>query len=421
MKRQAAGKALLECLRLGSGSKATEARAFGAFSEEDWLEIVREAVRHEIAPIVFQTLHEITLPVAARQQLQECALSNARRNLRLYQTLSAVLAALRDADIRVIVLKGAHLAQNIYRDIAARPMTDIDLMLQESDLSRAYARLSSLGYSRLERPHVKPEHYSPLPHGNPLVSQERIPIELHWTIETGPFHIDVDGLWQRAQAMSIAGVEVLVLAPEDLVLHLCVHAAFHHHFDQGLRPLWDIVKVLERHGSDIDWREVQHRAVEWGIRKHVHLALFLANALLGAAVAESVLTALKPSDFDSRLAELATREILGDESMSPTFARMFGDTTLLTKASLALRSAFPPRRQLATLYDRYAGPYAVYSYYPVRWGDLIRTYVRPTWRWLRGENAQIAAVQRGRERAAFLDWLDAADHGLGPAPVDGSR
>jgi hypothetical protein len=130
------------------------------------------------------------------------------------------------------------------------------------------------------------------------VNKDGIPIELHWTIETGPFNIDVESLWERAERTSIAGLETFVLAPEDLLLHLCLHAAFHHRFNQGLRPLWDLVEVLEHHGRDIEWDKVVHRAAAWRVRKHAHLALYLAHALLGASVPVFVLTALRPVDFE---------------------------------------------------------------------------------------------------------------------------
>jgi putative nucleotidyltransferase-like protein len=411
MERQAAPEALLDCLRIETD--VAKAHELSRLSCDEWLDVVRESTKHDITPILRQRLQALLrngdLPPEVSQKLHEGSIASAFRNLRLYHALSELLKALRDEHIPVIVLKGAYLAEAVYGDIALRSMRDIDLMVRKSDLPRVEARMVDLGYSELRKSHVSRDDYATLPHVHPLIDRHGVPVELHWTTETGPFRIDIDGLWERARSTAVAGIEVLVLSPEDLLLHLCLHTAFHHKFGQGLRPVWDILKVIEHHGSEIDWQQVESRSAEWKIRKHVYLTLHLAKELLGAAVPAQALTALKPRDFDSKLAVLATSELLGHQATSPWFARMFGTMSLLDKALVVVHSAFPSRREMARLYDGCESRYWTYFYYPVRWRDLLLKYGLSAWRLARGDQAAMTFVQRGKERAAFMDWLASVD------------
>ena len=133
------------------------------------------------------------------------------RNMNLYHELSHVLTVLRHDDIPVIVLKGAHLAEIVYENIALRPMCDVDLLVKKEDLTRVQRKLLETGYS---------------PFTNRLL------LDIHWHLENSmtDLPVDMDMIWERAQPAFIAGVKVLVLSPEDLLLHLCLHLGFHHFF-----------------------------------------------------------------------------------------------------------------------------------------------------------------------------------------------
>jgi hypothetical protein len=179
------------------------------------------------------------------------------------------------AGIPVIVLKGALLAKRIYRDIGLRTMLDADLLFRKRDLGRAQKLLSKAQY---------------VPYG------KKIHIDYHWTLDavlekTG---IGMDGLWQRAVPVSISGQPALALSSEDLILHLALHTAYHHLFQQGgLRSLCDIRAVVAHYRNRIDWDVVKLRAQRWNIEKAVWLTLYLAKSLLKADIPESFLSTMK--------------------------------------------------------------------------------------------------------------------------------
>ena len=88
-------------------------------------------------------------------------------------------------NVRVIVLKGAALAETIYENIAARPMADVDILVQKKDVDDALNLLTALGYERIAneaRPGITTTYE------NELVLQKsgrkNVLLELHWSLFT---------------------------------------------------------------------------------------------------------------------------------------------------------------------------------------------------------------------------------------------
>ena len=147
--------------------------------------------------------------------------------------------------------------------------------------------------------------------------RDGVQVEVHWNIEgeRNPFAIDVAALWRRSRSVRIADAPARVLAPEDLLLHVCLHASYNHGwlpFLQGLRPLCDIDACIARFGSDIDWGVFVRRAQSWKAGDCVSLALILARDLVSANVPEGSIMRLAPRGIDPRIVQTAQRLVLGD-------------------------------------------------------------------------------------------------------------
>lgn len=75
---------------------------------------------------------------------------NLARNLTLFQELRRILQALNNGRIKVMVLKGASLAETVYKNPVLRPMSDLDLLIREKNLGEVERKLLDLGYSPAE-------------------------------------------------------------------------------------------------------------------------------------------------------------------------------------------------------------------------------------------------------------------------------
>ena len=114
-------------------SDSREPTADSLDSVTGWNDVVDLAVYHNLAPLLFKRLKErdarARVPADAWERLRRAYLVNAGLNMRLYRELESVLRCLRSTGIPVVVLKGAYIAEAVYRDIALRQMCDADLMV----------------------------------------------------------------------------------------------------------------------------------------------------------------------------------------------------------------------------------------------------------------------------------------------------
>jgi hypothetical protein len=406
------GQLLLSCLGVEDDDASSE--LLKQLSDCEWERVVQQAITHGVAPLLYRRLETLSvktvIPTLITQRLRDAALQYAVKNLQLYRELSQVLQVLQRECIPVVVLKGAHLAEIVYGNKALRPMEDLDLLVKKTDLLKAEKALLRLGYIYSIRPHLEID-YAIHHHLCPLINSDASKVELHWSIErpTAPFNIDVDGLWERAQPLIVAGVETLALSPEDLLLHLCLHASFDHHFSFGLRAIYDIERTIEHYRNEIDWLQVRNRALQWGIEKYVYLTFQLVKEFLATAIPETVLTPLQPKDFNPQLIAWARTLLFAEESASPSLsanlAQMASPHRFQGKTAVFLNSVFPSPKVMARMYPVPRDSKRIYLYYPLRWRDLILHYGYSAWRLLIQSEDMKTLADRENQKTALRNWL----------------
>lgn len=280
-----------------------------ALDADRWARLLSLAAEQRVRPLLYRRLkgegllHQV--PSDVRAELHECSRRVAIRTMHFYRETARIAADLSTQGVDVMVLKGLHLARVVYRDTSLREMWDMDLMVRVEHLPRAEAVLRARGYNT-ERPTAVAVTTAVTNH-LPLFVRGGGSIEVHWNLtRPGQEHsIDPDELWRRAGEIEIAGQRVLALAAEDLLLHLCEHASYHHQFLLGLYPLCDIAALIHHLGSHIDWTVVCRRAEAWGWQRGAYLCLRLAHELVGAAVPAGVLDRLRPAGMSTEVAEAA--------------------------------------------------------------------------------------------------------------------
>jgi hypothetical protein len=408
---------LLYCLRVvpdeaGYGRLET-------LSSSDWDVLIEDSGRYGLAPLLYhhlRTLHsDIPIPANVMERLRHIYLQSAGRGMHLYHELGKVLRLLRHANIPVIVLKGAHLAELVYGNIALRPMRDVDVLVHKDDLMRVEAVLLGMGYAPAEcHRQIAKDNFN-FVYGLP---NQELFVEVHWNFMPSMyrFKIDIDGQWERSKQATIAGVEVSVLCPEDLLLYLCRHTSAWHLFEMGLKPLYDIFETIRYYGKEIDWKQVQLRSEQWGEAKCVYLTFRLARELLGASVPDDLMKAITPSDFDERFMVLAKERIFAyghwnsyGLSLSPTIAQLWGSKRLLNKGSLflgrALSRVFSSPEEVAREYTAPSNSIRIYFYYPVRIKDLLLRHGREVWQLLRRNEGMRRLARQEEDVAPLRDWL----------------
>ena len=409
---------LLYCLRVVPDEMGDE--RLEALSSSDWNGFIEASGWHGVAPLLYHYLRishsDIRIPADVMGRLRQAYLENVARNMGLYHKLGKVLDLLRRNNISVIVLKGAHLAELVYGNRALRSMGDVDLLVHKDDLMRVETVLLGIGYTPLDYDRTISKDNK---HFGYILSKRELHLEVHWTVLPSmypmyPFDIDINGQWERSRPAVIAGFEVAVLCPEDLLLHLCLHAC-EHVFEPGLRNLYDICKTLQHYEGEMDWGLVQLRTRQWGMGKCVYLTLRLAKELLGVILPDGLMEALKPNDFDERLIALAKEQVFSTRmgtghilSLSTAVAKFWGSQRLRDKAPLflkILKEVFPPREVMVRKYPLPSDSIRIYLYYATRFRDLLRRHGHHVWRLLRGDEDMRASARRANDIAILKDWL----------------
>jgi hypothetical protein len=378
------------------------------------------AVRAHVAPLLFKRLKESDardcVPADVWKRLRHAYFASGDRNTRLCRELRTVLQRLRGSGVKVIVLKGAFLAEAVYGDVALRPMCDTDILVPRADLAKAESILLDMGGAHVRRP----GRAAPAPgvqgvdtgpghgirrHALPVLIRD-LAIELHWTIvsPTGPFRIDTAAIWDRAHAGTVAGVEVLSLSPEDLLLHLCLHFCYQDGCAE-LRHLCDIAETIHRFRDGLDWPLVTHSAREWDALRYAGLSLQLARNLLGAPVPEDTLNQLVPGDIDARLLKKAKECVLAHEkydnwSLLP-FPNRLGGRWTLARAKALSDTVFLRRDEMALRYPRARDSRHLWPYYILRSVDLLRNYGRATLR----QGFRMLRVRERDSAPSLAGWL----------------
>jgi hypothetical protein len=415
MEKIEAGRLLCDFL---SGRNIPEAR-LEKLSPADWRRLVDWARRFNVGGLFYREIKSRNfptelIPIDVRNRSREAYRIIAIRNTSLFSDALKVLKSLADNQVPVIALKGLSLANNIYGDIALRPMSDMDLLVKEEDLVKAGRLLLTLGYQQdFPAWESTSKFYHHLP---PFTNKSGAMIELHWNIVTpdSPIKVDLDGLWERACLIKIYNVEVRAFSPEDLFLHLCIHACFHLQTGLGLIPLCDIAGLIITSADKIDWQIIIERATLWGGQKCVYLMLLLVRELMGAAPPDKIMSEIKPDDYQSVYFDESLEQIF-DADISPSsqlIRKRIGKLSKIKKVKgikgrvlALLKGAFPSREYLARWYSVSVSSPKIYLYYLFRLGRLIAYFTIVFLRLFRRDQSVIKAGHRAHRVSAVSDWI----------------
>lgn len=364
-------------------TRASLLELLNGFSDHEWNTFFLAVQQQGFSTLVYRRLKalgsDIALPDSVMHPLHQSSLTAATRNMLMLHEAARILTALRAQSLDVIPLKGLYLVENVYQDISLRTFSDLDLLVRKPDLDAAIACLQSLGY-QLETYFSTRDANTDIKHVPPMVSQTGIIVEIHWTIleEESPFTIDSEGFWQRALPECVAGVNVLSLCPEDLLLHLCLHLGYQHQFNVGLRGLIDIAEVLYHFSGHVDWHSLTSIALQWGAQRVLYLVLKLANELLESEIPAEVFERLVPETVpDAILAHARTQlSRAGGQGviMTPDLARLAMAQGLSARLKVMLSRVFISRQVLARLYNVSPRSLAIVWCYVKRFKDLLTHY-----------------------------------------------
>lgn len=355
-------------------------------SDANWQAMAGIAKQHRIGPMLHHTIKAQNLggsvPADIRMQWAAAYRKSAFRYLSFCKTLVRLNTVLEKANIPFAALKGAWLSRYAYDDPVLRPMRDIDIIVEPSAALSVYALLEKNGFARIEE--------YPMPLEGALDYAKHLPamrcdetgaqIELHTRLMSVPVKTTAKGNFEDVSALLSRRKyrdEVPYLSPTDTLLHLIIHAAYDHQFNNGPLTFTDIALLLER--STIDWSLfwTMAKAGNWvrgcliifELAAHYHHTDAWRETYMGTVPAPSAVqlesaALLSLQDFDHR-------GVIGFK------AEIADNAAWLGKARLLISHIFPPLHSLAAFAGTPTASYWSLLHYP-RWAaaKMIRVFFK---------------------------------------------
>ena len=258
----------------------------------DWEYILSFAENHSLLPLLYFHLHARApekVPPAVYEKLRERFRRISALNMYLSGELRRLLRLFAAHDIAAIPYKGPALAAQAYGNIALRHFGDLDILVRQRDVTRVMKLLVAEGYA-LHPPlnDVQQALMLRTQCNLPFTRDaHRLIVEIHWRVSARLFSspLDEEALWNDLRTDSFEGTQINALAPEDLLLSLCVHGA--KHLWERLSWVADIAQLLEVQ-EDLNWTNLLERARRTGTERMLLLGLYVAHDLLGAALPAQV-------------------------------------------------------------------------------------------------------------------------------------
>ncbi len=282
----------------------------------DWNVIVGTAKKHGVAQLVYHHLAQSGVfsrgdprlaPLCAR------AFATTANSVLLARELVDVLARFEQASIAAVPYKGPLLAVSLYRSLALRECTDLDVLVRPDELLRAREVLVLSGYEpelgltrTQERDLIRTGVEYRLRFDRPIRAG-RLAFELHWRIPA-TFPLDNRALWQRLQSSMLLDRRLPQFAPEDLLLILCVHGLYHAW--NTLKWISDIAQLVERY-PDLNWQVALDQARRVGGSRVLLLGCAVARAVLGTTLPTDVVRRIDANSAVSSAAEHFAAHLFG--------------------------------------------------------------------------------------------------------------
>ncbi len=216
-------------------------------------------------------------------------------NQKLMREFSLISSAFAKSGVSVVPLKGASFLNDIYSDIAPRPMSDIDLLVEKEDLSAAGEILSSLGFSErldgLGRDYwLKKQCHLQFVRGDD--DKKQLKVDLHFGLDFERGSLVLPGLWERVSGG--------MLSPEDSLFCLALHQ---RRFGKTLclKNVIDAGLILKKYREALDWDYLLDQAGRGRMRSSLFFLFAQAREVFGEDIHISKAESFCPSRIKRRL------------------------------------------------------------------------------------------------------------------------
>jgi len=336
--------------------------------ETDWKCVIEFAISQQVAPLIYYNLKQYKkqdlIPSKYFAILKKKYIAAYAWNVVIFDEMKLVLELFQQAGIAAVVLKGPALLDVVYKDWGVRKTSDIDLLVRMENLNRAQVLLLEHNYFSVSETSLNSDG-TPISHHMAGIRRTYFSpsIELHWTLRSNNklLHLDIDAIWKRAKPGKINNTDVLLLSPEDMILHLCIHHFYKFKASIAYREINDIVAVIQQFRDELDWEQILENSLRYKIAPLVYAGLFFANQWLPEIIPPAILGALKTEYSNEYFGELYILKKLEEQFYSVS-DKLSASEKFSHKLKEIVVSLFPPQQKLCEKYGLSNARKQIYRY-----------------------------------------------------------
>lgn len=264
----------------------------------DWDGLLREARRLNILTKLAWRLRTSNgwerFPAQARDHITAACTVAERHQRMVHWEVDRIRRALLGMDVPLVVLKGG---AYILADLPAgqgRKVNDVDILVPKERIEEVERALLVHGWEPMKLDPYDQRYYRTWMHEIPPLRHRhrQTIVDVHHAIlpESGRLRPPRARLWEGVRKTPTEGV--MVLSPEDMVLHSAAHLFQDGDLNGGLRDLLDIDDLLRHFGEhEIGfWDRLVPRARQLNLHRPLFYALRYAGNFLRTPIPNQVLT-----------------------------------------------------------------------------------------------------------------------------------
>jgi len=241
------------------------------------------------------------MPSSTLDDLLEAYTQVSVRNRAILEEFTLIAQRFRRQGIACIVLKGADVLSRLYGVRGARPLSDVDVLVHESDLPTIDRELRHLGFTQQID-------------GNPAYTSTEGTLSLD--LITSLWYLDqqeLDSVWKRARVRPVDATTISCLDTADLLIYLTAYSVIHRgHLSASF--VHDMKLLIEKEAPD--WPVIIARTRQ--AKLHVPLFHGLSHVVKifpALPIPDSVLAMLSPTKRHEQMLAWLFRKLVTTEPL----------------------------------------------------------------------------------------------------------
>jgi hypothetical protein len=205
------------------------------------------------------------------------------KNMLMTAELIKVMKLLEENNIDAIAFKGPTLSQMAYGDVVSRQYSDLDILVQKTDIYKIYDLLKNSYTRNLNLTNSQEDSWFKYAHDLGLRSQNGIHIEFHWRMldSDHPINLQDINFFNYKALTMINNTQIPTISNELLLIYLCIHGSKHMY--ERIEWIVDIDKFIKT--QTIDWDLISTLLKDKNYTQFVYLGLHLAKQLFNTPIA----------------------------------------------------------------------------------------------------------------------------------------